>query len=120
MENVDKIKRGEPPSNPDKILSVRVAADAGVSASAVRVAEFDFDLPEELIALRPASPRDAARLLVVDASAEPPICDRTMLDLPAAARARRCARVQRHQGDSRPSSRAFAREMERKLRSRSR
>jgi len=27
MENVDKIKRGEPPSNPDKILSVRVAAD---------------------------------------------------------------------------------------------
>lgn len=28
MENVDKIKRGEPPSNPDKILSVRVAADA--------------------------------------------------------------------------------------------
>jgi peptidylprolyl isomerase len=28
MENVDKIKRGEPPSNPDKILSARVAADA--------------------------------------------------------------------------------------------
>ena len=26
---------------------------------------FDFDLPEDLIALRPASPRDAARLLVV-------------------------------------------------------
>ena len=48
----------------------------------MRVAEFDFDLPEELIALRPASPRDAARLLAVDASAEPPIRDRTMLDLP--------------------------------------
>lgn len=31
------------------------------------VALFDFDLPEELIALRPASPRDAARLLVVHA-----------------------------------------------------
>jgi S-adenosylmethionine:tRNA ribosyltransferase-isomerase len=29
------------------------------------VAQFDFDLPEELIALRPASPRDAARMLVV-------------------------------------------------------
>ena len=29
MENVDKIKRGEPPANPDKILSMRVAADAG-------------------------------------------------------------------------------------------
>ena len=28
MENVDKINRGEPPSNPDKILSVRVASDA--------------------------------------------------------------------------------------------
>ena len=31
------------------------------------VALFDFDLPEELIALRPASPRDSARLLVVRA-----------------------------------------------------
>ena len=29
MDNVDKIKRGEPPPNPDKILSMRVAADAG-------------------------------------------------------------------------------------------
>jgi cyclophilin family peptidyl-prolyl cis-trans isomerase len=28
MENVDKIKRGEPPSNPDRILTARVAADA--------------------------------------------------------------------------------------------
>ncbi len=27
MENVDKIKRGEPPSNPDKMLSVKVASD---------------------------------------------------------------------------------------------
>ncbi len=27
MEFVDKIKRGEPPSNPDKMLKVRVAAD---------------------------------------------------------------------------------------------
>jgi S-adenosylmethionine:tRNA ribosyltransferase-isomerase len=31
----------------------------------VRVSDFDFALPEELIALRPASPRDGARLLVV-------------------------------------------------------
>jgi S-adenosylmethionine:tRNA ribosyltransferase-isomerase len=29
------------------------------------MASFDFDLPEELIALRPASPRDSARMLVV-------------------------------------------------------
>lgn len=27
MENVDKINRGEPPADPDKMLSVRVAAD---------------------------------------------------------------------------------------------
>lgn len=31
----------------------------------MRVDLFDFDLPEELIALRPARPRDSARLLVV-------------------------------------------------------
>src|SRR6185312_2729644 len=29
------------------------------------VSQFDFDLPEDLIALRPANPRDSARLLVV-------------------------------------------------------
>ncbi|MEM7302277.1 MAG: tRNA preQ1(34) S-adenosylmethionine ribosyltransferase-isomerase QueA [Pseudomonadota bacterium] len=34
----------------------------------MRVDEFDFELPEELIALRPASPRDSARLLVVDSN----------------------------------------------------
>ncbi|HEX9905599.1 MAG TPA: S-adenosylmethionine:tRNA ribosyltransferase-isomerase, partial [Propylenella sp.] len=31
----------------------------------MRVDAFDFELPEERIALRPASPRDSARLLVV-------------------------------------------------------
>lgn len=31
----------------------------------MRVDDFDFDLPEELIALHPVEPRDAARLLVV-------------------------------------------------------
>jgi peptidylprolyl isomerase len=29
MENVDNIARGEPPAKPDKIVSMRVAADAG-------------------------------------------------------------------------------------------
>jgi S-adenosylmethionine:tRNA ribosyltransferase-isomerase len=32
----------------------------------MRVSEFDFDLPENLIALHPAEPRDSARLLLVD------------------------------------------------------
>jgi S-adenosylmethionine:tRNA ribosyltransferase-isomerase len=35
----------------------------------VRVDSFDFELPPERIALRPASPRDSARLLVVGADA---------------------------------------------------
>jgi S-adenosylmethionine:tRNA ribosyltransferase-isomerase len=52
----------------------------------VRVAAFDYDLPEELIALRPASPRDAARLLVVDPAATPPFADRTIRDLPGLLR----------------------------------
>jgi hypothetical protein len=28
MEAVDKLARGEPPRNPDKMITVRVAADA--------------------------------------------------------------------------------------------
>ncbi|MGZ5917382.1 MAG: S-adenosylmethionine:tRNA ribosyltransferase-isomerase, partial [Methyloceanibacter sp.] len=43
---------------------------------------FDFDLPEALIALRPASPRDAARLLLVDPDATPFVADSTMCYLP--------------------------------------
>jgi S-adenosylmethionine:tRNA ribosyltransferase-isomerase len=48
----------------------------------LRVDDFDYHLPEELIALRPAAPRDAARLLVVTPGAEPLLADRMMLDLP--------------------------------------
>ena len=48
----------------------------------MRVDLFDFDLPEDRIALRPASPRDAARMLVVRAGGEPPFEDRTVRDLP--------------------------------------
>ena len=44
------------------------------------VADFDFELPPERIALRPARPRDSARLLLVEGSN---IVDRAMLDLPA-------------------------------------
>jgi S-adenosylmethionine:tRNA ribosyltransferase-isomerase len=43
---------------------------------------FDFDLPEDRIALRPASPRDAARLLVVRPMASPELDDRGIRDLP--------------------------------------
>jgi S-adenosylmethionine:tRNA ribosyltransferase-isomerase len=48
----------------------------------MRVDLFDFDLPEDRIALRPASPRDAARLLVVRPGAEPRLEDRLVRDLP--------------------------------------
>ena len=43
---------------------------------------FDFDLPPERIALRPALPRDAARLLVVRPGAAPEFDDRGVRDLP--------------------------------------
>jgi S-adenosylmethionine:tRNA ribosyltransferase-isomerase len=45
----------------------------------VRVDLFDFDLPPDRIALRPARPRDSARLLLVEGEA---ISDRTVMDLP--------------------------------------
>lgn len=41
---------------------------------------FDFDLPESNIALRPVSPRDAARMLVV--APDEPLVDAAVLDLP--------------------------------------
>lgn len=48
----------------------------------MRVDAFDYHLPEELIALRPAVPRDAARLLVVNPGGALPYADKTVLDLP--------------------------------------
>ena len=47
----------------------------------MRVDLFDFDLPEERIALRPASPRDAAKLLVVRQQGA--FEDRIVRDLPS-------------------------------------
>ena len=45
----------------------------------MRVDLFHFELPAELIALRPAKPRDSARLLLVDGDT---ISDKVVLDLP--------------------------------------
>jgi S-adenosylmethionine:tRNA ribosyltransferase-isomerase len=49
----------------------------------MRVDLFDFDLPAERIALRPARPRDSARLLLVDGSE---VSDHRVLDLPGLLR----------------------------------
>ena len=46
----------------------------------MRLADFDFDLPEASIALRPASPRDSARLLLVQPSEA--LVDQVVRDLP--------------------------------------
>lgn len=45
----------------------------------MRVDLFDFELPAELIALRPAAPRDAARMLVLRGQ---DTCDSDIVDLP--------------------------------------
>ncbi|WP_137133987.1 tRNA preQ1(34) S-adenosylmethionine ribosyltransferase-isomerase QueA [Rhizobium sp. FKY42] len=48
----------------------------------MRVDLFDFDLPEENIALRPANPRDSARLLLVQPQGETVLSDQIVRDLP--------------------------------------
>jgi S-adenosylmethionine:tRNA ribosyltransferase-isomerase len=50
----------------------------------MQLADFDFDLPEDRIALRPASPRDSARLLVVTPGAA--MKDLRVSDLPGELR----------------------------------
>jgi S-adenosylmethionine:tRNA ribosyltransferase-isomerase len=47
----------------------------------MKVDQFDFELPEDRIALHPVEPRDAARLLVVEPGA--PLADRVVSDLPS-------------------------------------
>lgn len=51
----------------------------------MQLADFDFELPEDRIALRPASPRDSARLLVV--APGQPLADLAVSDLPGQLRA---------------------------------
>jgi S-adenosylmethionine:tRNA ribosyltransferase-isomerase len=50
----------------------------------MRLSDFDFDLPQERIALRPARPRDAARLLAVGRDGG--MDDRLVRDLPSLLR----------------------------------
>ena len=50
-----------------------------VAPGTMRTDLFDFHLPAERIALRPASPRDSARMLVVEGAA---LHDQTIADLP--------------------------------------
>ena len=49
----------------------------------MRVDLFDFDLPTDRIALRPARPRDSARMLLVEGGR---VSDRVVLDLPSILR----------------------------------
>jgi S-adenosylmethionine:tRNA ribosyltransferase-isomerase len=53
----------------------------------MKVSDFDFDLPENLIALRPAESRDAARLLHVDPAMADPMHHHAVRDLPSLLRA---------------------------------
>ncbi len=51
----------------------------------MQLADFDFELPEDRIALRPVSPRDSARMLLVAPGR--PLEDLSVADLPAQLRA---------------------------------
>ena len=53
----------------------------------MRVDVFDFELPEERIALRPAEPRESARLLDVNPQRVPLLKDQRVGDLPGLLRA---------------------------------
>ncbi|WP_310498781.1 tRNA preQ1(34) S-adenosylmethionine ribosyltransferase-isomerase QueA [Sandarakinorhabdus sp.] len=50
------------------------------------VSDFDFDLPEARIALRPVNPRDTSRLLTVTGAGVGALGDHSFLDLPSALR----------------------------------
>ncbi|MGO8952019.1 MAG: tRNA preQ1(34) S-adenosylmethionine ribosyltransferase-isomerase QueA [Rhodomicrobium sp.] len=47
------------------------------------IKNFDFELPKTAIALRPACPRDSARLLIVERRSRDPFSEAQILDLPA-------------------------------------
>ena len=61
----------------------------------MRLSDFDFELPDDRIALRPAQPRDAARLLLVEPGRA--FGDLQVRDLPGLLRASR-SRAWRSEG----------------------
>ncbi|MEP4705106.1 MAG: tRNA preQ1(34) S-adenosylmethionine ribosyltransferase-isomerase QueA [Hyphomicrobiales bacterium] len=48
----------------------------------MRVDLFNFDLPDEAIALRPARPRDSAKMLGINPHSDIPVSDHGVMDLP--------------------------------------
>jgi S-adenosylmethionine:tRNA ribosyltransferase-isomerase len=48
----------------------------------MRLEDFDFELPDEAIALRPPHPRGSGRMLCVDPARQPPFSDARVADLP--------------------------------------
>lgn len=76
-----RASRIHPTTNPDLSAAGWRRTAFPAMRPAMKLSDFDFHLPEELIALRPANPRDSARLLVVrgrDGKLE----DRSVRDLP--------------------------------------
>ena len=74
------------PETPAPLLAGVVAGGAGADAwsrpvTTLRTADFDYDLPPDLVAQVPADPRDASRLLVID-RATGGISHRAFRDLP--------------------------------------
>ena len=63
-----------------RLMALRQSAKQLVDLIMLSLSDFDFDLPEELIALRPAVPRTASRMLV---SIGDEITDSTVADLSA-------------------------------------
>jgi S-adenosylmethionine:tRNA ribosyltransferase-isomerase len=65
---------------PAPALTASAGSAKGWRSETMLLSDFDFELPPDRIALRPASPRDQARLLVVDARCA--LADRRVADLP--------------------------------------
>jgi S-adenosylmethionine:tRNA ribosyltransferase-isomerase len=53
----------------------------GWPPTSLKLSDFDFDLPEDRIALRPANPRDGGKMLVVNGNGS--LADRSVADLPS-------------------------------------